>query len=316
MNIGFVVNAEVRDNGTFSLVRDALWRQMGYTGKQKWYTRGAGYEEDCDFYIFIDDGRDDIPMDVPRPNAAWMIDTHLGWDVRREWANHFDTVFCAQLGGAEKMARDGVNAHWLPLACHPPAHPNYGEIITSPAKEEILMGRGLDKQFDLTFVGFMNEDERGNNRVDCLDKMFKAFPNSWLAVNCFHENMAAHYIRSRLGFNLSIRDDLNMRFFEVMSTGTALLTNVDVVGWREIGFEEGVHFIGYETVGDAIEKSNYYLRHHDERENIAAAGHRLVREKHTYVDRMEQMFKICNVEISNAETTQSEDSSLDSVEDR
>ena len=300
MKIGFVSNAEIRDNGTFGLARDAVMRRMQFKKEDvKWYQRGSEHVGKCDFYVFVDDGRDDIPMDVPRPNAAWLIDTHLGWDIRREWANHFDTVFCAQKGGAEQMAREGINSHWLPLACHPLAHPNYGEIITSPAKDGILMGRGLDKQFDLTFVGFMNEDEKGNNRVDWLDKMFKAFPNSWLAVNCFHENMAAHYIRSRLGFNLSIRDDLNMRFFEVMSTGTALLTNVDVVGWREIGFEVGVHFIGYETVGDAIEKSKYYLRHHDEREEIAAAGHQLVREKHTYVDRMEQMFKTCGVETRN-----------------
>ncbi len=43
MNVGFVVNAEIRDNGTFSLIRDALWRRMDYKGKQRWDTRGAGH---------------------------------------------------------------------------------------------------------------------------------------------------------------------------------------------------------------------------------------------------------------------------------
>lgn len=307
MKIGFVVNAEIRDNGTFCLVRDAVKRRMGFQEDEvKWYTRGAGYKEDCDFYLFIDDGRDEIPMDVPRPNAAWMIDTHLGWDVRREWANHFDTVFCAQRGGAEKMASEGINAHWLPLACHPPAHPNYGEILTSPTADEIMQGRSLDKQHDLVFVGYLNEDTRGNNRVEYLDRLFREFPNSWLAFNCFHEHMAAHYVRSRLGFNISIRDDLNMRWFEVLSTGTALLTNINVEGWEELGFKEGDHFIGYQGVDDAIEKARHYLKHHDERERIAAAGHRLVREKHTYVDRMKEMFNICNVEIPDAQGIESE----------
>lgn len=318
MRIGFLSNARIRDNGTFMLVRDAVTKtdklpcvrfpsypiQVGDT-EWKWYQRGEGYEEDCDFYIFVDDGRDDIPMDVPRPNVAWMIDTHLGWDVRREWANHFDTVFCAQRGDAEKMSRDGVNAHWLPLACHPPAHPNFGEIITAEARDQILQGRGLDKQHDLCFVGYINEDAEGNNRLEYLDTMFEAFPNSWLAVDCFHEWMAAHYIRSRIGFNISIRDDLNMRFFEVLSTGTALLTNTDVDGWEDLGFVDGEHFIGYVGVEDAIEKTKYYLKHHDERERIAAAGHRLAREKHTYADRMREMFNICNVEIPDAQAIES-----------
>ena len=315
MNVGFVVNAEIRDNGTFSLIRDALWRRMDYKGKQRWDTRGAGYTEDCDFYIFVDDGRDDIPMDVPRPNAAWMIDTHLGWDVRREWAEHFDFVFCAQRGGAERMARDGLNAHWLPLAAHPPAHPNFGEIMTSGVRDEILQGRSLDKQHDLVFVGFMNEDSTGNNRVEYLDAIFRALPNSWLAVNCFADHMAAHYIRGRLGFNLSIRDDLNMRFFEIPSTGTAMLTNRNVVGWEELGFEENVHFIGYQGGPEAVEKATYYLRHHDEREIIAANAHRFVRENHTYVHRIREMFRICELEAPNAIRTESESNdSIDSEE--
>ena len=169
-----------------------------------------------------------------------------------------------------------------------------------------MQGRSLDKQHDIVFVGFLNQDPIGNNRVEYLDQVFKELPNSWLSVNCFHEHMAAHYVRGRLGFNISIRDDLNMRFFEVLSTGTALLANRDVVGLEELGFEEGVHFIGYQGVPEAIEKAKYYLKNHEERESIAAAGHQLVREKHTYVDRIKQMFKLCNVEIPDAQRVESE----------
>ena len=244
-----------------------------------------------------------------------MIDTHLGWDVRREWAEHFDFVFCAQRGGAERMAQDGLNAYWLPLAAHPPAHPNYGEIMTHEARDDILQGRSLDRQYDLCFVGFMNEDSTGNNRVEYLDAIFRELPNSWLAVNCFADHMAAHYIRSRLGFNLSIRDDLNMRFFEIPSTGTAMLTNRDVVGWQELGFQEDVHFIGFQGVPEALEKADYYLKHHEEREEIAAAGHVLVREKHTYAHRIREMFRICGLEELNAGRTESESDGGDDSEE-
>ncbi len=128
--------------------------------------------------------------------------------------------------------------------------------------------------------------ENSHNRVEFLDEIFRDFPNFWCSANTFHEHQAVRYIRSRIGLNISIKNDLNMRFFEVLSTGTALLTNTDVDGIEDIGFEEGKHFIGYTDVEDAKDKARYYLEHEDEREEIAAAGHELVRANHTYAHRM------------------------------
>lgn len=324
MKVILCSNAIIRDNGTFSYVRHALKNEIATKNDTiKWFQRGQPFphDEEADLWIFVDDGRDDIDMDCPKPNACWLIDTHLGWEVRYEWAKQFDTVFTAQRDGAEKLIELGINAHWLPLACHPLAHPSLSEQIhkrqeiTSAlrdpniSKEEraeaedvlhnMFMDCGLEKEWDVVFVGYMNQGVEGNskshNRLDYLSRIFEVFPNSWMVTDIFHEYMATRYIKGRLGFNISILNDLNMRFFEVMSTGAALLTNTDAEGWSDLGFEDGVHFIGYYGIDDAIKQTHHYLKYPAEREAIAKAGLTLVREEHTYAHRIREMLSVCGV---------------------
>ena len=110
------------------------------------------------------------------------------------------------------------------------------------------------------------------------------------------EQAAIRYARGRVGFNVSIRDDLNMRFFETLSYGTCLLTNKDVVGWKDLGFIDGEHFVGYLGIDDAIEKARWCLENPMEREKIAKAGHEKVRSEHTYQHRIEEMLNVMEIE--------------------
>jgi len=336
MKLTFCVNAEMRDNGTFSLVRQAAKEVMGLPvfgldGEHlEWLQRGHPIPEDhkTDMVLFCDDGRDDIPMELPDApvKACWLIDTHLGSDIRVEWAKHFDFVFCAQTTGVDLMADHGIDAHWLPLACQPRAQPNQSELMqireallaqeADPAQREsaqaslqqIFMGRDLDKEWDVVFVGFMNKgvegDPESHNRVEYLDAIFKAYRNSWLVTNCFHEAMAARYVKGRVGMHVSIKNDLAMRWFEIPSTGTAMLANRDVAGWADLGFRDGEHFVGYEGIDEAIEKIRRMLDNPMEREAIARQGHEFVRANHTYAHRMAQMFGICGIQIERQDNDQ------------
>lgn len=238
---------------------------------------------EADAYIYIDDGRDDLKWIPPHPNFYWAIDTHLGYAYRVWKAKHFDRVFTAQRDAVAQFKRDGIPwVEWLPLACHPQAHPCRRELLERGAKEE-----DLRQQWDIVFVGFLN-DAKGpgmNSRVDYLDRLFREFPNSWLSVNCFFEPMAIRYIKGRLGFNISIRNDLNMRVFEVMSTGAALLTNRNVEGIESL-FEEGTHYIGYESQDEMVEAARYALDMDGFTERVGASGFQEVRNRHTYLDRM------------------------------
>ena len=287
MSIAFVYNADIRNNGTAVLAMTSAKDGLGFGNDCRRYTTQPGIPEDHDLYIYVDDGRDDIDFTPPSPNAYWAIDTHLGYDYRRDKARNFDYVYTAQIEGAAKMCEEGIEAEWLPLACHPTAHPNHKEMLSHPEREKVASS-GLDKQHDVAFVGFMNDGrgEGSNNRLDYLEKLFKEQPNSWLSFNVFFEDMAVRFIRARIGFNISIKNDLNMRFFEVMSTGTALLTNRDVEGWEELGFKEGEDFVGYQGEDEMLEKAQWMLDNAEERETIAASGMKKVREFHTYSHRM------------------------------
>lgn len=297
--IAFVYDARIRNNGTALLMFDAAKRSLGWGEKVRRYEPHGDIPKH-DLYIYVDDGREDLPVwRCPSPSVYYAIDTHLGFDFRLEKARQFDFVFSAQVEGTSRMQEAGVNARWLPLACHPPAFPNQAELMAHPNREVWESSGGLTKLYDVAFVGYINEGAGPNshNRLEYLDRLFREFPNFWISTNVFFEEMAIRYIRSRLGFNCSIRNDLNMRFFEGLSTGTALLTNIDVEGWKEMGFVDGEHFVGYLGMDDMVEKARWALQHPFEREQIAAAGHKLVREQHTYAHRVAAILESCGVSV-------------------
>ena len=301
-----IYNAEIRNNGTARRVTDSFF-QMGYkdTGMQRynrpWYIEPEF--EDHDFWLFIDDGRDEIEIpDLPSPNACWLVDTHLGYDIRLKWAMHFDYVFLCQKPDVARMKLDGIqNVHWLPLACLPNVDPSYSELQSARHElpDTFFDPFGLQKLHDVAFVGHWITEENltdgANDRIEYLDVIFKNFPNSWFAYSVFFEQAALRYARARVGFNISIRDDLNMRFFEVMSYGNCLVTNRDVVGWDDLGFVEDEHFLGYKGEEEMVDKIQWALDNPMEREKIAKTGHELVRSAHKYEHRINEMLNIVGV---------------------
>ena len=58
-------------------------------------------------------------------------------------------------------------------------------------------------------------------------------------------------------------------------------------------FKDEEHFISYDDMKYAVDKTEWFLKNHEERESIAKRGHDLVRSKHTYMDRVIQMLDIC-----------------------
>lgn len=232
-----------------------------------------------DLNIHVDWGEDGLtgilpytPIDTPHPMAYWASDTHINngkpgdsYPYRLETAKKADFVFCAQKRAVEEMKRDGIsNPIWLPHAFEPQAYPKF-DILT--------------KKYDVCFVGHVNT----RNREDALHQMFQAFPNFYYGQQLF-EAAARKYAESKICFNISMEDDLIMRVFETMGTGSFLLTNW--VPTIEELFEDGKHLVLYRTLDEAVEKAKYYLKHDDEREKIAQAGYEEVIKNHTIQNRV------------------------------
>ena len=228
-----------------------------------------------DAHIWVDWGEDGLagilpyaPMYPPgHPLVYWASDTHLGYGYRLKCAKQADHVFCAQKRAVEEFKRDGVEASWLPHAVEPQAYPNFNL---------------LTKHFDVCFVGHINS----GNRVDMLDRAFKEIPNFYYGQRLF-EDAARKYAESKVCLNISHMDDLNMRTFEVMATGSFLLTN-DIPTIHDL-FEDGKHLVLYKDLDDMVEKARYYITHDDERENIARAGQAEVLAKHTIKHRVDEI---------------------------
>lgn len=219
-----------------------------------------------DLFLWIDDGhRPEIPNHL-RPNAWWVIDTHLNLDWALTHARHFDAVFAAQKDGADALMASGIaTAQWLPLACDPFIHGH----------------QPTDKEFDFAFVGHVFPGERQR----LIAKLQSKYPKHLVGNQYFHE-MAMTYARSKVVFNRSLKDDLNMRVFEGLASGSLVITNRLPDNGQDELFKDGQHLVTYDSDDELIDKVDFYLRHSDERERIACSGQALVFEQHTYTHRM------------------------------
>jgi GT2 family glycosyltransferase/2-polyprenyl-3-methyl-5-hydroxy-6-metoxy-1,4-benzoquinol methylase/tetratricopeptide (TPR) repeat protein len=223
-----------------------------------------------DLIIAVDDGLDyDLPADTA-PVVWWAIDTHLEFERSLRRARQARWTFAAQKNGTEKLCQAGIDAIWLPLACDPELH----------GRQEV------SNEFDLCFVGniFAGERER------LIHLLQDRFPRSFVGQRYFKE-MAKTYSSSHMVFNRSLIDDVNMRVFEGLCSGSLLITNdLSENGLDEL-FQDGVHLATYRSDEELFSKVTRYLKHHGVREAIAATGREQVLAAHTYRHRMEQILE-------------------------
>jgi SAM-dependent methyltransferase len=233
-----------------------------------------------DLFMNIDDGRSYRFRADLHPSVFWAIDTHVKPDRCLERARDFDFVFCAQRQGREEMRRAGIPARWCPLAFDPEIHRKHP----------------LPKILDLSFVGHFGRfryqrflwtgkeifRERGK-LISFLKKKFNLFTG-----NFYFEDMAVVYSISKIVFNRSVKDDVNMRVFEALGCGSLLLTNRIGPG-QDLLFKDREHLVEYKTRKHLAHAAEYYLSHDEERERIAEQGRALALKKHTYAHRMDYM---------------------------
>lgn len=222
-----------------------------------------------DLFLYIDSGhRSYLPFNLhklPCPTAAYLIDVHIGSKLRLPVAEFFDYVFVAQKNETEayKRARTQYVA-WLPLACDP-----------TTTNDQLKVD---DPIYDIGFVGNVPP---GSERERLLNMMATHFQ-----INDYHqyyppEEISSIYANSKIVFNHSILNDINMRVFESMACGSMLVAQHLNNGLEDL-FTDGEQLITYRTDEELVKKITYYLENEEEREKIAAAGLEAVINFHTY----------------------------------
>ncbi len=207
---------------------------------------------------------------LPCPKVCYLIDSHIFLSTHLEWAKQFDMVFIAQREYLDNFRELGLRTHWLPLACDPEIHRRFD----------------LPKIHPVGFVGSVKNDSR---REALLTTLGQQIPVHY--ERCYLEDMARFFSQSQIVFNEAIKNDLNMRLFEAMSTGSLLLTDFAKNSGQDELFMDGEDYAVYRdsTICDV---AGFYLDNEDLREQIAMRGRQLVHNAHTYNHRMDDLLAV------------------------
>jgi len=228
-----------------------------------------------DLYLWVESVGGHHPVNLQAlscPKACYLIDSHLNLARHLEWAHHFDYVFIAQREYLERFREQGLNAQWLPLGCDPGIH----------------AAHDVPKKYDVGFVGSLTSN---NPRRTALLKALSEKTNLY-AQRCFLDDMARVFSASRIVFNCAVNNDLNMRVFEALSTGSLLVTDMAWNSGQETLFRDGEDYALYRHDDLLPDTVGFYLDNESLRERIGGRGRRLVHAAHTYLHRAEDLLNV------------------------
>jgi spore maturation protein CgeB len=182
---------------------------------------GCGYPGDIiekvdpkdkpDIFILSEGVLDFFPKGIEKlsiPTVWYAIDQHIHLYIHLIQAGLFDFVFIAMKDYIEKFREAGCrNVYWLPLACDPDVHRKFD----------------VEKIYDISFVGNIFEKVHDDRRK-LIERLSRRFDLN-LQKDKFLDEVALIYSQSKIVFNKSANNDLNMRVFEALSSGSMLLTD-------------------------------------------------------------------------------------------
>lgn len=226
-----------------------------------------------DLILAVDSGTHYIADVNVHPKLLWLIDTHVSYVCDETMAKSFDIIFVAQKNDLEKLKKKFKFVYWLPLAADPEFHGHMS----------------LAKEFDLAMVSGYGH---GKRRI-MMDRLKNAYPNSLIGpAEC--RRIGDIYSRSKIVFNHSIKNDINMRVFEGLCSGSLVITSeIKNNGFEDL-FEDGKDLVTYSNFNDLRNKIDYYLNHEEERTRIGETGRVRVLKEHTYKARIDFMLSEVN----------------------
>jgi hypothetical protein len=202
------------------------------------------------------------------------VDTYAYTRRRMRWASLFDHVSVCH-PRYDEIFRQGA---------HPGAF-----LLAHAVRRDFFEKPELRREFEIGWVGQV-DGAIYRRRQKWLPKLSARFHmNDWKESYSLEE-VAEIYRRSCVVVNLGRDDfpqDANMRVFEVLASGALLITSLPSE-LTDLGFEDGVHFAGYQEEAEIIPLVKRYLQDEPGRSRIAQAGREKCMTEHTYDRRVEQ----------------------------
>ncbi len=206
------------------------------------------------------------------PTAWYAIDTHMHLELHLRLSRLFDLTFIAQREYLEHF--HWGETHWLPLA----------------APESLCAESGAPRDIDVAFVGSHNPADHPE-RARLLGAIRARHSKVFLG-RASPEAIGEISRRAKVVFNKSIRNDVNMRYFEAMAAGAVLVTDkVRGNGVEEL-FEPGTDFLEYIDEPSLLEVLDRVLLDDAERVRIGARARRTILQRHTYTQRAQRILEL------------------------
>ena len=229
-----------------------------------------------DMLLFVEGGTRLIfprgMQDIDCVSAWYAIDTHLHLRQHLYLAKLFDVTFVAQFEFLRHF-RD-CQVHWLPFAVDPRLY------------EWAPRTRDID-------VAYIGSDHRGLHpeRARLLDLIRSRYANTYLG-RADPSRIGEIYGRAKVVFNRSVRNDVNMRYFEAMGAGAVLVTDSARDNGVEELFTPGEDFLEYRDDASLIAAIDSVLADEGKREEIGARAQKHVLSGHTYRHRAERIVDV------------------------
>ena len=209
------------------------------------------------------------------PTVCFHPDTYAFTERRIHWSAVFDHAAVFHPGYEERFKRAG----------HPGAF-----LLPHAVRKDLFQGIDPSREFEIGWVG-QTTGEFYKTRAQWLPKLAREFrTNDWSSAYTVAE-VASVYRRSQIVVNIGRDDfpqDANLRVFEVLASGALLLTSMPTE-LTQLGFQEGVHFVGYDHPAEINALVRKYLQDEPARARIGGTARALVLAEHTYDRRVDQL---------------------------
>lgn len=228
---------------------------------------------DYDFVLNVDDDTPYFLNNLWKPNVYWVSDTHRGhiqW--RFDKCKKADILFVSQKNALYDFLKVRKKVFLLHHACDPKYH--FFSVN--------------EKKFDIGFVGNINSKFH-KKRENMFNVLKQNFSNISFKNDLFLNDMAKHYSESKIVFNCTLNNDINMRLFEGMCSSSLVITDL-IPELYEVVSKGSV--IDYNNEKELVDKISYYLKNDKEREEIAKKGFNEAVSKHTYCHRMKDLIEV------------------------
>jgi spore maturation protein CgeB len=211
---------------------------------------------------------------------GWFFDDEFRFDTYSKWwIPYLDYFLTSDKNCVQKYKDLGANVlHFI--------------VYSSP---EIFRRLALPKRYDVSFVGSKIADrEKWVVGLHTMGVSVKTFGRGWDCGRVPLEQMVEIYNTSRINLcfmKTCVKNAMQMKckIFDICMCGGFLLCEY-TPGIEEY-YEIGREIVCFESLIDLKQKIEYYLRHEDEREQIAEAGYQRAIKDHNFQVRLAHLFQ-------------------------